>query len=157
MHTPPDAGYWCDHALNAVRFADGMRVLGQTGVSDLVEIGPGSSLLSLGRQSLNADAKAWLGSLSKRGELKEVLTSLGELYRRGFDIDWDGFNRPYPASARFTTDLSVRAPPLLDRGRCRTATDRLALQWIDRHALALGDAGCAIREHLQPAAFRISR
>ena len=96
MHTPPDAGYWCDHALNAVRFADGMRVLGQTGVSDLVEIGPGSSLLSLGRQSVNADAKAWLGSLSKRGELKEVLTSLGELYRRGFDIDWDGFNRPYP-------------------------------------------------------------
>ncbi|MGZ5881120.1 MAG: type I polyketide synthase, partial [Xanthobacteraceae bacterium] len=96
MHAPPDAGYWCDHALNAVRFADGMRVLGQTGVSDLVEIGPGSSLLSLGRQSVNADAKAWLGSLSKRGELKEVLTSLGELYRRGFDIDWDGFNRPYP-------------------------------------------------------------
>ena len=95
MHTPPDAGYWCDHALNAVRFADGMRVLGQTGVSDLIEIGPGSSLLSLGRQSVNADAKAWLGSLSKRGELKEVLTSLGELYRRGFDIDWDGFNRPY--------------------------------------------------------------
>jgi acyl transferase domain-containing protein/surfactin synthase thioesterase subunit len=96
MHTPPDAGYWCDHALKAVRFADGMRVLGQTGVSDLVEIGPGSSLLSLGRQSVNADATAWLGSLSKRGELKEVLTSLGELYRRGFDVDWDGFNRPYP-------------------------------------------------------------
>ena len=39
---------------------------------------------------------AWLGSLSKRGELNEILTSLAELYRRGYEVDWDGFNRPYP-------------------------------------------------------------
>src|SRR5207247_10665954 len=30
-----------------------------------------------------------------RGELNEILTSLGQLYRRGYDVDWDGFNRPY--------------------------------------------------------------
>ena len=96
MQEPPDARYWCNHALNAVRFVDAMRALGQTGVSDLVEIGPGSTLLALGRQNVKESKKAWLGSLSKRGELNEILTSLGELYRRGFDVDWEGFNRPCP-------------------------------------------------------------
>ena len=66
MHEPPDARYWSDHALNPVRFVEGMRTLGQTGVSDLIEIGPGGTLLTLGRQNLNENAEAWLGSLSKR-------------------------------------------------------------------------------------------
>jgi surfactin synthase thioesterase subunit/acyl carrier protein len=73
-----------------------MQALDQSGVSDLVEIGPGNTLLALGRQSVKGDGKAWLGSLSRRGELNEILSSLAELYRRGFDIDWEGFNRPYP-------------------------------------------------------------
>jgi acyl transferase domain-containing protein/surfactin synthase thioesterase subunit len=96
MQEPPDARYWCDHALNAVRFVEGVRALSQTGVSDFVEIGPGNTLLALGRQCVKENGKAWLGSLSKRGELNEILTSLGELYRRGYDVDWEGFNRPYP-------------------------------------------------------------
>ena len=96
MREPPGAGYWCDHALNAVRFVEGMQALDQTGVSDFLEIGPGNTLLALGRQSVNENAKAWLASLSKRGEMNEILTSLGELYRRGYEVDWDGFNRPYP-------------------------------------------------------------
>jgi acyl transferase domain-containing protein/surfactin synthase thioesterase subunit len=95
MQGPPDATYWCDHALNPVRFADGVRALDQTGVSDFLEIGPGSTLLELGRQSANEDGKTWLGSISKRGELNEILMSLGQLYCRGYDVDWDGFNRPH--------------------------------------------------------------
>jgi acyl transferase domain-containing protein/surfactin synthase thioesterase subunit len=94
MLKAPDAGYWCDHALNAVRFVGGMRALSRAGVSDFVEIGPGNTLLALGRQSVTENGKLWLGSLSKRGELNEILTSLGELYRRGYDIDWQGFHRP---------------------------------------------------------------
>jgi acyl transferase domain-containing protein/surfactin synthase thioesterase subunit len=96
MQKPPGARYWRDHALNAVRFVDGMRALDQTGVSDFLEIGPGNTLLALGRQSVNENGKAWLGSLSKRGEVNEILASLGQLYRRGYKVDWDGFNRPYP-------------------------------------------------------------
>ena len=96
MQGPPDASYWRDHALSAVRFAEGVQVLGQAGVSDSVEIGPGSTLLALARQNGNADAKTWLGSLSRRGEANEILSSLGTLYRRGFDIDWEGYNRPSP-------------------------------------------------------------
>jgi surfactin synthase thioesterase subunit len=96
MQKPPDAGYWCDHALNSVRFIDGMRALVQTGVSDFVEIGPGNTLLALGRQNVKESGRAWFGSLSKGGELNEILTSLGGLYRRGYDVDWKGFNQPYP-------------------------------------------------------------
>jgi acyl transferase domain-containing protein/surfactin synthase thioesterase subunit len=95
MQAPPDAKYWRDHALNPVRFADAIRALHATGVSDFLEVGPGSTLLALGRQSVNENDKAWLGSLSKQGELNEILTSLGQLYRRGYEIDWDGFNQPY--------------------------------------------------------------
>jgi acyl transferase domain-containing protein/surfactin synthase thioesterase subunit len=96
MREPPGAGYWCDHALNAVRFVEGVQALDQTGVSDFLEIGPGNTLLALGRQCVKENGKTWLASLSKRGELKAILTSLGELYRRGYDVDWDAFNRPYP-------------------------------------------------------------
>jgi acyl transferase domain-containing protein/surfactin synthase thioesterase subunit len=93
MQEAPDARYWRDHALNVVRFAEGMRALSQAGASDFVEIGPGH-MLALGRQSVTEDGKTWLGSLGKRGELNEILASLGELYRRGYDVDWNGFNRP---------------------------------------------------------------
>jgi acyl transferase domain-containing protein len=96
MLEPPGATYWYDHALNAVRFADGMRALEQTGVSDLVEIGPGGTLLALGRQNVKESNKTWLASLSKRGEMNEILKSLGELYRRGFNVDWEGFHRSSP-------------------------------------------------------------
>jgi acyl transferase domain-containing protein/surfactin synthase thioesterase subunit len=95
MQKSPAARYWRDHALNAVRFADAMRALDETGVSDVLEIGPGNTLLALGRQCVNENAKAWLGSLGKRGEMNEILASLGQLYRRGYDVDWEGFNRPY--------------------------------------------------------------
>ncbi len=96
MREPPGAGYWCDHALNAVRFVEGIQALDQTGVSDFLEIGPGNTLLALGRQCVKENGKTWFASLSKRGELKAILTSLGELYRRGYDVDWDAFDRPYP-------------------------------------------------------------
>ena len=95
LNAAPDAGYWCDHALNAVRFADGVRAVGQTGVTELIEIGPGNTLLALGQQCVNGIDRAWLGSLNKRDEWREILSSLGTLYCRGYEIDWSGFNRPH--------------------------------------------------------------
>jgi acyl transferase domain-containing protein/surfactin synthase thioesterase subunit/acyl carrier protein len=94
---PPDARYWCDHALHPVRFADGMRTSAEIGITDFVEIGPGSTLLALGRQCLGVDDhKTWLGSLGKRGEdWRVLLSSLGRLYRRGYEINWDEYNHPY--------------------------------------------------------------
>ena len=92
---PVDAQYWYDHGLNAVRFADGMKALSDLGVTDFVELGPGGTLLALGQQSVRNGTQTWLGSLdNRRGDWTGLMTSLGELYCRGYEIDWDGFNRP---------------------------------------------------------------
>jgi acyl transferase domain-containing protein/surfactin synthase thioesterase subunit/acyl carrier protein len=94
---PVDAQYWCDHGLNAVRFADGMKALSDLAVTDYLELGPGGSLLAMGQQCVRGEAQTWLGSLdNRRGDWTGLMTSLRELYRRGYEIDWDGFNRPYP-------------------------------------------------------------
>ena len=97
MTQPPNAQYWRNHALGAVRFADGMKLLADMDVADFVEIGPGNTLLALGRQCVGTnDAQTWLASLNKhRGDWTGLLSSLGRLYERGYEIDWDGFNRPY--------------------------------------------------------------
>ena len=91
-----DAQYWCDHARRPVRFVEGMNTIAALGATDFIEIGPGSTLLALGRQCVSADGHAWLGSLAdkRQGDLKRILLSLGELYRRGYDVDWDDFYRP---------------------------------------------------------------
>ena len=93
---PPDADHWCCHARRAVRFQQGMQALVESGVGDFIEVGPGNALLALGQQCLDG-RHAWLGSLGnkRRSDLGEILTSLGELYIRGYEVDWDGFNAPY--------------------------------------------------------------
>jgi acyl transferase domain-containing protein/surfactin synthase thioesterase subunit len=96
MQEPPDAEYWRDHALKPVRFVEAIRALSQQGISDFVEIGPGNTLLALGRQSVSEGGGTWLASLGNRGESRAVLTSLGKLYRRGYDVDWEGFSRSHP-------------------------------------------------------------
>src|SRR5262249_46601456 len=90
------ADYWRDHALRSVRFSEAISEMCGLGATDFIEIGPGSTLLALGRQTVSGERHAWLGSLADQrdGDLKRILSSLGELYCRGHAIDWDGFNRP---------------------------------------------------------------
>jgi acyl transferase domain-containing protein/surfactin synthase thioesterase subunit/acyl carrier protein len=92
------AHYWRDHALQPVRFSEAIGRMCNLGATDFIEIGPGSTLLALGRQTMSAERQTWLGSLADQrdGDLKRILSSLGELYCRGHAIDWDGFNRPHP-------------------------------------------------------------
>ena len=97
MADPVGPEYWCRHALRPVRFVEAMSTIVGLGATDFVEIGPGNTMLTLGRQCASGERKAWLGSLAdnRRGDLERILSSLGELYARGHDIDWDGFNRPH--------------------------------------------------------------
>jgi acyl transferase domain-containing protein/surfactin synthase thioesterase subunit/acyl carrier protein len=96
LTTPVDQRYWRDHGLNPVRFADGVKALGELGATDFVEIGPGGALIALGRQCARGGTQTWGLSLdNRRGDWAALMTSLAELYRRGYEIDWDGFNRPY--------------------------------------------------------------
>ncbi len=109
--TTPD--YWVRHIREAVRFADGVSALQKQGVDIFLEIGPQPTLLSMAGQILNQVAGnqvnghppiplsphsfTMLPSLRQgHSDWQQMLASLGELYVRGVEIDWEGFNRDYP-------------------------------------------------------------
>jgi amino acid adenylation domain-containing protein/non-ribosomal peptide synthase protein (TIGR01720 family) len=89
------AGYWRRHTREAVRFADGMQTLAELGYRVFVEVGPRSSLLSLGKRCV-AEPSLWLPSL-KHGhdDWRVLLDSLGALHIAGATVDWLGFDRDY--------------------------------------------------------------
>lgn len=90
--------YWIRHIREPVRFADGFAALRRRGCSAFIEIGPGRTLLDLGRRCLSGDGSLWLPSLRSGAEWNALLDSLGQLYGRGASIDWQGFDRDYPRS-----------------------------------------------------------
>jgi acyl transferase domain-containing protein len=87
-----DPGYWCRHAREPVRFADGIRTLYRLGYRVFVELGPKPVLLGMGRRSVPADgACGWYPSL-RPGRLdgQQILLSLGGLFLRGVAVNWRG-------------------------------------------------------------------
>lgn len=97
---PPEAiatpEYWCHHIRQSVRFSAGMETLHRQGYEIFVEIGPKPTLLGMGRQCLPEDFGVWLPSLRPGDEdWQNLLRSLGELYLRGVEIDWSGFDHHY--------------------------------------------------------------
>jgi myxalamid-type polyketide synthase MxaB len=91
-----DPSYWVRHIREAVRFTAGMTALHSEGCDMYLEVGPKPILLGLARQCIPDSGASWLPSLRpKRGDWQQLLESLGELYVRGADIDWVGFDRGY--------------------------------------------------------------
>ncbi|MBN1489666.1 MAG: SDR family NAD(P)-dependent oxidoreductase [Phycisphaerae bacterium] len=91
------AAYWCDHIRRPVRFLDGMRALVDEGTGLFLEVGPGATLLGMGRQCVDRGGRVWLNSLRKgQSDWKQMLQSLTRLYTQGVDIDWAGFDSDYP-------------------------------------------------------------
>lgn len=85
-------GYWLRHLRQTVRFADGMGALQSLGADIFLEIGPKPTLLGLGQTCVDVELRqraAWLPSLrSGRDDRQQMLESLGQLYVRGAEIDW---------------------------------------------------------------------
>jgi len=93
MATPE---YWIKHVRQPVRFSASMETLHQKGYEIFLEIGPKPVLLGMGRLCLPKNVGGWLPGLRpKRSDWHQLLQSLGELYVRGTDVDWTGFNREY--------------------------------------------------------------
>ena len=90
--------YWCNHILQPVQFARGMKTLSQQKTKILLEIGAKPILLGMGRNCL-ADSAAdytFLPSLRPhRSDWQQLLDSFGELYLKGVIIDWEGFEQDY--------------------------------------------------------------
>ena len=86
--------YWRRHARERVRFKEGMEVLREQGCAVFVEVGPRPVLLGMGRECIGEGA--WLPTLRKgRRDWEQLLEAVGELYVRGVDVDWAGFDRDY--------------------------------------------------------------
>ena len=90
----PGAAYWRRHIREPVRFRSSMETLYNEGIELFLEVGPSPVLLGMGRRCIpNAgDKAAWLPSLRKnRDDWQQLLDSLANLYVRGLDVDWIGF------------------------------------------------------------------
>lgn len=88
--------YWRTHIRETVRFADGVRQLEKQHVNKFLEIGPNPILTASGRRCMSGDGYVWVPSLREsRGNWSQMLQSLADLYVRGVDIDWEGFDRDY--------------------------------------------------------------
>ena len=91
------AAYWCRHILSPVNFVTGIETLAHQDYEVFLECGPTPVLLGMGRQCLDEAGQLWLPSLRHgQNDWQQLLTSLGELYVRGLEIDWLGFDQPYP-------------------------------------------------------------
>ncbi len=92
------AAYWRRHARAPVQFASGIETLREHGVNVFVEIGPTPTLTAMGQRCLPEDfAATWVHSLRKgRDDWQQMLESLAQLYARGVEVDWAGFDRGYP-------------------------------------------------------------
>ncbi|MBI2893618.1 MAG: SDR family NAD(P)-dependent oxidoreductase [Deltaproteobacteria bacterium] len=81
--------YFRRHAREPVRFAQSIAALAERGFDVFVEIGPGATLLGMGRRCLPEDRGVWLPSLRKGQDDRErVSTTLGALWGLGAPVDW---------------------------------------------------------------------
>jgi acyl transferase domain-containing protein/surfactin synthase thioesterase subunit/acyl carrier protein len=95
LECPPTGPYWKQHARRTVQFAKGMETLANLGCTTFLEIGPGNTLLGLGRQSLPWVKGIWLASLSEPDhEVEGFFESLGRLFVEGRAIDWKAISTP---------------------------------------------------------------
>ncbi|QHC27668.1 type I polyketide synthase [Streptomyces sp. HF10] len=79
--------YWVRHVREAVRFADGVHTLDESGVTTFVEIGPGGVLTALTQGCLD-DTAAVPVLRGDRPERQAVVAALAELHVRGASPDW---------------------------------------------------------------------
>lgn len=92
----PDANYWREHVRNPVRFAQGMQVLAEQELQAVLEVGPATTLIGMGRRCLPQSKLVWLASLRKgQDDWGNLLQGLSELYVLGTKVDWRGFDSDY--------------------------------------------------------------
>nr|BBJ47892.1 hypothetical protein SAVMC3_05210 [Streptomyces avermitilis] len=84
------ADYWVRHVREAVRFADGIRTLGELGVTTFVETGPGAVLSAMAQGCLDG-AVAVASARSGSPEPEAITGALAQLHVHGVPVDWRAF------------------------------------------------------------------
>jgi acyl transferase domain-containing protein/acyl carrier protein len=84
--------YWARHVRETVRFADGVRVLQQAGVTRFLELGPDGILSALTAQCLSAEAEE--GALiapcmrAHKPQQESLISFLADAHVHGVQVDW---------------------------------------------------------------------
>ncbi|WTR28426.1 FkbM family methyltransferase (plasmid) [Streptomyces canus] len=114
-----DPGYWARHLVSTVRFADGLRSLGEGNL--LLEAGPGQTLNSMATAVLGAGAGQGIASmrhpLEHHSDTSVVLRALGRLWLAGAELG-DGFPQ-----ATLDIDPAAGQPEQQDAGHEPTETE----------------------------------
>jgi acyl transferase domain-containing protein len=86
------ASYWRRQVRDPVQFHEALKQL--AGCEVVVEIGPGSTLLALGRAAIGEQGRLWTPSIRRsRPDTWQMAQSLAELYVRGVEVDWVGYHQ----------------------------------------------------------------
>ena len=87
-----EPAYWRRQVREPVRFRDAMQTLAAKGCRIFVEIGPGSTLLGMGRNCIAGEGTLWLPSIRRaKADPLQMAESLAQLYVRGADVNWDAY------------------------------------------------------------------
>lgn len=91
-----DPEYWVQHMRRPVRFCSAVEAAYDREFDLFLELGAHTTLVAMGAACLPDNQCTWLPSL-RRGidDWERILGSLAELYVRGVEIDWPGFDRDY--------------------------------------------------------------
>ncbi|WP_236711171.1 acyltransferase domain-containing protein, partial [Streptomyces sp. 150FB] len=80
--------YWVSQVRSTVRFADGVGVLADSGVSRFIEVGPDGVLSAMAGELANEDTTAVPLSRRDRDGERTALEALSRLWVSGADVDW---------------------------------------------------------------------
>src|SRR5579862_267679 len=95
--------YWGRQIRDTVRFRAAMETLSQLNHHTFLEMGSGTTLCGLGRQTITQEAAAWLPTLRRqKSDWEQTLDALGQYWQRGGEVDWEKFDAPY---ARYRVPL----------------------------------------------------
>ncbi|MDJ0795566.1 MAG: thioester reductase domain-containing protein [Calothrix sp. MO_167.B12] len=91
-----DPNYWSKHLRQTVRFMEGIQTLTQEQNSILLEVGPGSTLSTLAKFTVEKSiASNVLHSIchphDQQSDMTLLLNTLGQLWLRGININWSQF------------------------------------------------------------------
>ena len=92
--------YWARHVRATVRFADGVRLLAEEGVTDFVELGPDAVLTPMARECLDDAGAEFVPSLRRnRSEAQAIPRAVAVLRLRGATPEWRAM---FPGARRVT-------------------------------------------------------
>ena len=91
------ADYWVRQVREPVQFAAAMETVSALGVEAYVEVGPGTTLLGLGRRGFDGAERIWVPSLrAGREDWEQMLEGLAQLWVAGVPVDWVAFDHEQP-------------------------------------------------------------